>query len=265
MPYSIKMKAKLFDIEAGKYISVIHECDAKELGVLALDRLELTNLETKESIVTVADTTDTMIKPREIGIFEDARKKLELKEGEEIAVSAVPQPESVRFIKNKMDKKILANGEIKEIVRDLAENKLSEIEAAAFVTAIYINGFTLGETVAMTRALIEEGQRLRLERGPVADKHSIGGINGRTTMIIVPIIASSGLYIPKTSSRAITSAAGTADSMEVLANVCFSLEEIKRITEKIGGAIAWGGSLDLAPVDDKIIKIEHPLSLDPEG
>jgi len=93
----------------------------------------------------------------------------------------------------------------------------------------------------------------------------VGGTNGRATMIIVPIVASSGLLIPKTSSRSITSAAGTADAMEVLANVSLPMGKIKSITEKIGGVIAWGGAVDLAPADDKIIKIEHPLSLDPEG
>jgi len=265
MAYAQKMKAKLFDIEAGKYISVIHECDAKQLAVFPLDRVEIFNPRTKKRIVTVADLTDSVVKENEIGLFEDVRKIIGAKEKDILSVSAVPQPESVKLIKKKMDKQALTEKEIMEIVKDLSDNKLSEIEASAFVSAIYINGFSLEETISMTKALVKDGERLNIEKEPVVDKHSIGGVNGRTTMILVPIIASQGLYIPKTSSRSITSSAGTADAMEILSNVCLSLEQIKKITEKIGGVIAWGGAIDLAPADDKIIKIEHPLSLDPNG
>jgi len=74
-----------------------------------------------------------------------------------------------------------------------------------------------------------------------------------------------GYYIPKTSSRAITSAAGTADAMEVLANVSFEKDELLEIIEKTKGCIVWGGSLNLAPTDDMIIKIEKALNVDPES
>jgi len=82
-------------------------------------------------------------------------------------------------------------------------------------------------------------------------------------MILVPIIASSGLTIPKTSSRAITSPAGTADRVEMLTNVELEKEEIERVVEKTNGCMVWGGALDLAPADDLFIQIEHPLHLDP--
>jgi AMP phosphorylase len=155
--------------------------------------------------------------------------------------------------------------EIREIVKDISEERLSEIEATAFVSAVFMRGLDMDETISMAKALIADGNRIDFEKGIIVDKHSVGGVNGRATMIVVPIIASSGLLIPKTSSRSITSSAGTADSMEVLADVSLPMESIKKITEKNGGVIAWGGAVDLAPADDKIIKIEHPLSLDPEG
>ncbi|MEK7539722.1 MAG: thymidine phosphorylase, partial [Patescibacteria group bacterium] len=135
----------------------------------------------------------------------------------------------------------------------------------AFITAVQINGFDLDETVYMTKSLIEDGERIEFEEKTILDKHSVGGTNGRTTMIIVPIIAAAGYLMPKTSSRSITSAAGTADSMEVLAPVTLTLQQIKNATKKAGGVIAWGGAVNLAPADDKIVKIEHPLSLDPHG
>ena len=101
---------------------------------------------------------------------------------------------------------------------------------------------------------------------PVFDKHSIGGVPGnRTTMIIRPIVASQGIKIPKTSSRAITSPSGTADTGEVLCPVNLSKEKIKSIVNKYHGCMAWGGSFNLAPADDKIIKVEKPLSIDAEG
>ncbi len=259
------MHAKLFDIEAKKFISIITEIDAKQLGVFPLDRIGIVNPRTKKNITTVVDVTETMLKENEIGLFKDVSDFLSARRDEKLEVMAMQQPESVKFIKKKMMGGTLTENEITAIIRDIANNKLSEIEASAFMAAAYINGYTLDETVAVTKALIADGNKLNLKKAMVLDKHSIGGLNGRVTLILVPIIAAAGCYIPKTSSRSITSAAGTADSMECLANVSLPLEQIKKITEKIGGVIAWGGAVELAPADDKIIKIEHPLSLDPEG
>ncbi len=263
--YSREMKAKTFDIEANRMICLLNHSDADELGVFPLDRVELTNLLNKKRTVTVVDITKTMLQGNQVGIFKDVAEKLSLKSGKKVRVRPVEKPESLHFIKRKMNGETLGEEEIKGIVRDIGDNKLSELEVAAFITAVYIHGYTLDETVAMTKALTEDGKQLKLEKGPVLDKHCVGGTNGRTTMIIVPIVAAAGYYIPKTSSRSITSAAGTADVMEVLADVCLPLSKIKKVTEKIGGVIAWGGALDLAPVDDEIIRVEHPFSLDPPG
>lgn len=263
--YVQKMRAKLFDIEARKLISIIHEADAKELGILPLDRIEIYCPKTKKRVTTVADLTTTMVKKNEIGLFKDVSRELGIKKCNFLEVKASPQPESVAFIKKKMKGENLSFEEISEIVHDIGKNKLDEIEISAFMAAVYIHGFDLDETTSMTKALLLDGKQLKIDKTPVVDKHCIGGINGRATMIVVPIVAAAGCYIPKTSSRAVTSCAGTADAMEVLAPVNLSIDKIKSITEKIGGVIVWGGAVDLAPVDDKIIKIEHPLALDPEG
>ena len=111
--------------------------------------------------------------------------------------------------------------------------------------------------------MVETGTRLDFD-GIVADKHSTGGLAGtRTTMIIVPIIAAAGFKIPKTSSRAITSPAGTADTMEVLAPVTMTPAQMKNVVEKTGGCIVWGGKLGLAPADDVIIEVQEELSFEP--
>nr|HPK82151.1 thymidine phosphorylase [Methanoculleus sp.] len=87
----------------------------------------------------------------------------------------------------------------------------------------------------------------------------------KITLLIAPIIAASGLRIPKTSSRAITGAGGTADLMEVLAPVSFPAIEVQKMTEKVGGVIVWGGATNIAPADDKIITYEYPLRIDARG
>jgi putative thymidine phosphorylase len=122
------------------------------------------------------------------------------------------------------------------------------------------------ETVWLTKAMTNEGEILKINRYPIMDKHCVGGVAGnRTTMVVVPIVAAAGLVIPKTSSRSITSPAGTADTVEVLTNVCVDIRKMKKIVEKTKGCMVWGGSLNLSPADDKIIKVERPLSIDAES
>jgi len=263
--YVQNLKIRVIDILAGKLIAVLNEIDAKELGVLPLERVEITNPRNKKSVNAVLDVTDTMIGENEIGVFRDVHKILGVKEGSIVQVRPSGKPRSIEYIRKKMDGHKLNQEQLNHIVEDIASNKLSEIEATAFISAVYMKGFDLEEIVYMTKALIENGETLEIPNATVVDKHSIGGTNGRATMIIVPIIAAAGFAIPKTSSRSITSASGTADAMEVLANVSLTLGQIKKVVEKTGGCITWGGAVELAPADDKIIKIEYPLSLDPEG
>ena len=118
----------------------------------------------------------------------------------------------------------------------------------------------------LTKSIVKHGNTLKLDAYPVIDKHSIGGLAGnRTTMVLVPIIAAAGFVMPNTSSRSITSPAGTADTMEVLAKISFPLSKMKKIILKTNGCIVWGGALNLAPADDKIISVERPLEIDAES
>ncbi|MBN2127775.1 MAG: AMP phosphorylase [Candidatus Diapherotrites archaeon] len=257
-------KVKTFDLKTGKFICILNQDDSRRIGITSLDRVELINPKSKKKIVAIVDLTDSMVAKNEIGIYDEVKEKIKIKQGQVIEVRPVKKPECLKLIKRKLKGEKLSKEEINLIVQSISENKISEIETAAFVSAVYIHGLDLDETTFMTKALIKSGNKLKV-KGTVVDKHSIGGLNGRATMIVVPIIACTGLKIPKTSSRAITSASGTADSMDVLANVSLNIKKIRDITNKTGGVIAWGGAVDLAPADDKIIKIEHPLSLDPEG
>ena len=122
------------------------------------------------------------------------------------------------------------------------------------------------EVFFLTRAMLDVGERLDWNESLVADKHCIGGIPGnRTSMLIVPIIATHGMLMPKTSSRAITSPAGTADTMEIFANVDLDISKLHDIVRKHRACLAWGGTTRLSPADDIMIAVERPLGIDSIG
>jgi len=267
MSYSINMNINYIDLETPTIICVVNETDAKNLGVLPDDRLIITNPINKKYVAAVVDISKKNIKQGDIGISPSLKKELELDGHKIVKVERAEKPNSFNYIKRKIEGKQLTFEEIKEFVDDVKHNRLSTIELTSFITAVKINGYSIDETYAMARNISDNGKKLELNvDGTIVDKHSIGGINGRATMIVVPIIANfPELYMPKTSSRAITSPAGTADSMEVLADVNLDSETLKEVVEKTHGSIVWGGSFDFAPVDDKIIQIERPLRIDPQG
>lgn len=166
---------------------------------------------------------------------------------------------ALEAIRKKLVGKRLSYKEIYAIMDQISQEKLGDILTTYFVASGYSEGFSSEELYFLTRAMVETGDKLEF-RGIVADKHSIGGVPGtRVTLIVVPIIAAAGFKIPKSSSRAITTPAGTADAMETIADVTFTKEQIYKIIEKTNACIVWGGSFKIAPADDEIIKIEEPL------
>lgn len=169
---------------------------------------------------------------------------------------------AINAIRKKLMGKKLTYKEIYSIMDEIANERLSDVLTTYFAASGYSKGFTNEELYYSTKAMVETGEKLHF-RGIVADKHSIGGIPGaRTTLIVVPIIAAAGFKIPKSSSRAITSTSGTADVMEFLAPVVLSKEKIYEVVKKTNGCIVWGGSFNIAPADDNIIKVEEPLLLE---
>jgi len=264
--YFKELKIKRIEISTGELIAIINEIDAKELSVVPLERIIVKNPKTEEYTAVVVDITKGFVKKGEIGLYADVFDSLDLNKINKVDVMRAPKPESVTYIKEKLHGDKLDLPKITAIVNDIKYNILSKIELTAFMTSVFIHGMDLDESYFMAKNIADSGEHLGLNvDATIVDKHSIGGINGRATMLVVPIIASTGLYIPKTASRAITSPAGTADAMEVLAGVEFSIERFKEIVLKTHGAIIWGGGIDLAPVDDKMIQVEFPLSLDPKG
>ncbi|HSX40622.1 MAG TPA: thymidine phosphorylase [Candidatus Saccharimonadales bacterium] len=162
-------------------------------------------------------------------------------------------------IQKKLVGKRLNYKEIYAIMDEISKKKLGDVLTTYFAASGYSKGFTQQELYFLTKAMVETGEKLHFS-GIVADKHSIGGVPGtRTTLIVVPIVAAAGFTIPKSSSRAITTPGGTADDMEVIAKVVFKKENIYEIVKKTNGCIVWGGSFNIAPADDIIIQVEEPL------
>ncbi|RZI42883.1 thymidine phosphorylase family protein [Herbaspirillum sp. HC18] len=202
----------------------------------------------------------------EAGLSEAAWRTLGGSDGDHIKVFHPAPTQSFSHVRAKIyGTPITAEGAM-EVMQDVVDGRYSDIEMAAFIAACAGNRMDAAETTSVTRAMIQAGKRLQWNARPVVDKHCVGGLPGnRTTLIVVPIIAACGLTIPKTSSRAITSPAGSADTMETLAPVDLGIAQIRRVVERENGCIAWGGGVNLSPADDILIRVERPLGLDSDG
>jgi len=257
------LKVKHLDIKTGyPWIAIIHEQDGEDFGIRPGDALALRWREKQTEIAI--DTTKTLVKRGEIGLFQDITNRYKIKKGEFLELEIGGNPVSLKIIHKKLNRKELSYNEIHSLISDIAGYRINDLELAFFVASAFDEkNFSKKEIYYLTKAISETGEMMKFGN-LAADKHSIGGIPGnRTTPIIVSIVASCGVLIPKTSSRAVTSAAGTADTMEVLAPVSFSSEKIKRIVKKTNACLIWGGALRLAPVDDRFIEITRRLGLEP--
>jgi AMP phosphorylase len=262
-----KLIPKRIPIKVGtKYIAILNEKTAQELELRVADRI-LLKVNGKKELTAILDiTTPEELKNNQIGLYAETWQKMDIKKGDRIEVSIAPKPPSNAFIKKKLNGKKLSQSEIHTIIRDVVRDDLSDIEMTYFVAGCFTMKLDDEETANLTKAIAKYGDRIEFKDKIVMDKHCIGGVPGnRTTMLIIPIITSLGYVMPKTSSRAITSPAGTADTMEVMANVENDADRLKEIAEEVGGFIAWGGGVDLAAADDKLIRVRYPLKLDPQG
>lgn len=228
----------------------------------SLRKIEIGNGEVS-ILATLAIADDNcLLESGMIGLGEQAFRRLGLPEGTEVSFRQAPVPRSLDHVRRKIDGATLEDADIREIIRDIAAYRYSPMEIGAFLVACA--GFmTTQETLSLTRAMADAGHRMRWPDEIVVDKHCIGGIPGnRTSMIVVPIIAAHGLTMPKTSSRAITSPSGTADTMEVLAAVDLPEAKLVEIVQREHAVLAWGGRVNLSPADDVLISVERPLRID---
>ncbi len=234
-------------------------------GFEAQSRIQIA-LNGKAIIATLNVVTGDLLTTHEAGLSEAAWRLLNPSEGDEITVSPPEFLDSLSHVRAKVYGQRLDLPAMMSIIRDVAAGRYSDLYLSAFVTACAGDHLDLAETIALTQSMIAVGERVRWPSGRVMDKHCVGGLPGnRTTLLIVPIIAACGLTIPKTSSRAITSPAGTADTMETLAPVTLDIAAMRRVVEREGGCIVWGGAVRLSPADDILIRVARPLDLDSVG
>jgi thymidine phosphorylase len=240
-----------------------HVCRSE--GFTARARVEVT-LGSRSIIATLNVVSETLLGEQEVGLSEVAWRMLQAKPGNDVRVSHPEPVASDSRLRAKVYGERLNQGDMDAIVGDIVHGLYSDLHLAAFVTAGAGDGLDDAETIALTRAMVGAGDRIAWNYPIVADKHSVGGLPGnRTTPLVVAMVAACGVPIPKTSSRAITSPAGTADTMEVLAPVALDVPAMKRVVEREGGCVVWGGAVRLSPADDILIRVERPLDFDSDG
>ncbi len=241
-----------------------HVCISE--GFEALTRVKVSSA-TKSIVASLnVITSNHLLREGEIGFSNSAAKSLHVKNGDLVKVTHLPPIHSLSSVRSKIYGNKLDSSQMKAIIRDIVRGNYSNVHLSAFITACVGTNLEIDEIVSLTQAMIDSGKQIRWESDIVVDKHSIGGLPGnRTTPIVVSVIAAADLIIPKTSSRAITSPAGTADMMETMAPVNLSMGHIKRVVNEEGGCIVWGGIANLSPADDVLIRVERSLDLDSEG
>jgi thymidine phosphorylase len=235
---------------------------ARSEGFTARAQIEV-EAQGRTAIATLYQVSDGFLGAHEIGLSEIVWQRLAVADGTAVSIRH-PQPlESMSAVRAKLYGHRLEPARIRSIVSDIARERYSDVELAAFIAAFSSQRADLTEMVALTRAMVEVGDRLDWPGPVIADKHSVGGLPGnRTTPLVVSIAAAAGLVIPKTSSRAITSPAGTADTMETMTRVTLDTPSMRRVVEKEGACLVWGGSVSLSPADDILIRVERALDID---
>lgn len=259
----MKLEVRYYDVDSSEPTALLHDDDCAEIGVKENDRISISG---PRSAIALVSKSDTLVAKGAVMLPSSIMAKCGVSEGDTVSVQYASKPDSVRSIRRKMDGEKLDRDEIEAIVEDILDNKLSKIEISAWLTALYINGMDIDEIAEFTMAMANTGDIIKFDREPVFDFHSLGGVPGnKITPIVVSIVASAGIMIPKLSSRAISSACGTSDFVEVFCPVLMDADQLKRVSEEVGGVFAWGGGMNLAPVDDMVIKIEHPLGINPRA
>lgn len=240
-----------------------HVCRAE--GLAARSRVLVSSAQS-DVIATLYQVENDWLAEHEAGLSQAAWTRLGLADGDVIRVRHAPTLDSFGEVRRRIYGGRLDARAFNAIIGDIVGGRYSDIHLATFLSACSAAPLDRDEMIHLTRSMVGAGQRLSWPGGPVVDKHCVGGLPGnRTTPIVVAIVASLGLVMPKTSSRAITSPAGTADVMETLAPVDLSLALLRRVVETEGACLAWGGAVQLSPADDILIRIERALDIDTEG
>lgn len=239
-------------------------CVAEGFNALSRVRVASPTKSLAASLIVVDELS--LLQQDELALSAGAIRILNAAEGDPLTLSHLGDLASMSDVRRKIFGGTLDEDSFRRIVADVTNLSLSNVQLSAFITACAADRMSTDEIVFLTRSMIGAGDRLHWDKSAVFDKHSVGGLPGnRTTPIVVAIAAAAGLTIPKTSSRAITSPAGTADTMETLTNVDLGIDEIRTVVEREGGCLAWGGAVKLSPADDILVRVQRALDIDSEG
>lgn len=266
VPNSVRARRLGLDTQYEAVVVMHKDCAVcRSEGFSAHARVLLCNGE-RRVIATLYQATGDLIAHDEAALSESAWRRLGLNNGGHITVTHPAPLDSLSHVRSRIYGHDLGAPSFNAIIRDVVDGKYSDIYLSSFLTACAARPLDHKEILALTHAMVETGERLRWPAGVILDKHCVGGLPGnRTTPLIVAIVASLGLTMPKTSSRAITSPAGTADAMETMAPVDLDTAAIRQVVEREGGCVVWGGAIKLSPADDILIRVERALDLDSEG
>jgi thymidine phosphorylase len=268
MSKPIQLKAHRIGIDTYKQAIVFVRSDCNICYAEGLElpsRVHIT-LNNHSVIATLNVVSPELLPPKTIGLSEFAWDLLGAEEGSEIQLSHPSPLHSLGYLRAKIFGQTFTATQLQEIINDIAKGYYADTQIASFITACSGEKLNDEEILILTQSMINVGKKLTWNARQVVDKHCVGGLPGnRTTLLVVPIVAAFGLTIPKTSSRAITSPAGTADTMEVLTKVDLSITQMRKVVEQENGCVVWGGNSELSPADDILIRIERILNLDNEG
>lgn len=244
----------------------LHPLDAADIGIKWREKVEVTDADGNHPRFLSAYTYDPKEERGYLALGSKVARSMNIATGDKVNVNPRKRPKSIDAILKKMNGGKLNAEETESIIHDMTHGILTDREIAPYITAVYINKMDMDEIESLTRSMVNSGERLTFKKKPVVDKHSIGGVPGnKISLLVVPIIGAANLLIPKTCSRAITGAGGTADLMEAVASVSFSAREIEEMVNRTGAVIVWGGATNIAPADDIIIQYEYPFKIDARG
>jgi AMP phosphorylase len=261
----LELRSRIVDVVGSGPDLYLHPADAAGLGLHPGDVVRV-SIGDQRDVPAIVSLTSTFVARGQAGLSAELVGNVGALDDQPVDLMPAKRLTSVQWIRRKLDGQTLGREEIVHVVRDIARGAYTPVEVTAWASALQVHGMTADEIVHYIEAMVATGERLQFRRSPIVDVHSIGGVPGnKYAPITVAIVAAHGLWIPKTSSRAISSACGTADFMEVVAPVALSAAQLQAVTEKAGGALAWGGGVNLAPADDAIIRVEYPLALDPKA
>ena len=257
------LKLKYLPVKSfGENLAYIH----KNCSLYKVDDInKVTKLEIHKGSKTIFAflqiVEDDVLALDEIGLNEDAFKALNMSEGTEVHVSMAAPSLSAQSLRRKIAGEILTSSEYMDIIKDIASGRYSKMDIAAFLVAC-TSSMSATELVSFTEALVAQKVLHWDEKSMVVDQHCLGGVTAnKTDLVILAIVSAYGLPIAKTCIRSLTSCAGVADTMGVLANVDYNTSKFQKLVRANNGAIVNYDVLEETKVNHLLHDVRSQLGI----